>query len=82
MYNNEHYLSKIRRNTEVLDKAPENIKAKCAADIKWARNLADRLELLDYDERNKAIVHINEVLDEDYTSMGFEIETQEATIKR
>lgn len=50
--------------------------------INWARNLADRLELLDYDERDKAIVHMNEVLDEDYISMGFEIEDKKTTIKR
>lgn len=82
MYGNEHYLSKIKRNTEVLDKAPENVRAKCAADIEWARNLAARLELLDYDERNKAVIHMNEILDEDYTSMGFEILSQEDAIKR
>lgn len=82
MYGNEHYISKIRRNTEVLDKAPENIRTKCAADINWARNLADRLDSLDCDERDKAIIHMNEVLDEDYTSMGFEIEDKKTTIKR
>lgn len=28
MYDTEHYKSKISRNTEVLDKAPENVRAK------------------------------------------------------
>ena len=82
MYGNEHYLSKIERNTEVLDKAPENVRAKCAANIEWARNLSARLELLDYDERNKAVIHMNEVLDEDYTSMGFELPEEEPKLSK
>lgn len=82
MYNNEHYMSKINRNTAVLDKAPENVRAKCFDNIMWARNLAKKLELLDSDERDKAIIHMIEVLDEDYTSMGFEIEDKKTTIRK
>ncbi len=77
MYSEDHYLSKIERNTAVLDKAPVEIKEKCASNIKWARDLAARLDLLDYDQRDIAIKNMNEVLDEDYVDMGFEL-SQEA----
>ena len=52
--NQEHYISKLERNTNVLDKAPEHIKQQCSEHIIWARNLIARLEQLDYQEREKA----------------------------
>lgn len=72
--NEEHYLKKIERNTNALDKAPETVKMECIKNLNWARNLSSRLELLDYKEREIAIATIHSVLDEDYQKMGFEIE--------
>lgn len=69
--NEEHYLEKIERNAYVLDKAPEEIKAVCLQNIKWARDLSSRLDLLDYNERQVAIAKIHDVLDDDYKKMGF-----------
>ena len=76
MYGEEHYLSKIERNTNVIDKAPKEIKQKCIANIKWARELSNRLNQLDYDQRDIAINNIHKVLDEDYIAMGFELKQQ------
>lgn len=67
--NSEHYLSKIVRNTNVLDKIPENKKYR--DNIIWARELSDRLAGLDYIEREKAISMIHEVMDANYKEMGF-----------
>ena len=73
MYNSEHYISKLERNLNVLDKAPENIKSQCISNITWARDLIIRLEQLDYQEREQAIEEIHKVLDNDYQAMGFEL---------
>ena len=73
MYGEEHYLSKIERNTNVVDKAPQGIKQKYIANIKWARELSSRLNQLDYDQRDIAIKNMHKVLDEDYVAMGFEL---------
>ena len=73
MYSEEHYLSKIERNANVVDKAPENIKNECINNIKWSRDLANRLDLLDYDQRDNAINKIHQILDADYVAMGFEL---------
>jgi len=78
MYSEEHYLSKIERNTNVLDKAPEQIKEKCINDIKWARELSARLNQLDYAQREEAINSIHTLMDEDYTLMGFELNPETA----
>ena len=72
--NQEHYISKLERNTNVLDKAPEHIKQQCSEHIIWARNLIARLEQLDYQEREKAIAQIHNTLDTDYQAMGFTTE--------
>lgn len=73
MYDLEHYLSKLERNVNVLDKAPENVRKQCAQNIIWARELIGRLELLDYQEREQAIEQLHKILDDDYQTMGFEI---------
>ena len=73
MYSEEHYLSKIERNANVVDKAPENIKNECINNIKWSRDLANRLDLLDYDQRDNAINKIHQILDADYVAMGFKL---------
>lgn len=73
--NEEHYLSKIERNTSVLDKVPTGeLKDKYMQNILWARTLASKLEKLDYNERQVAIAKIHAVLEEDYKSMGFTTE--------
>ena len=77
MYGEEHYLSKIERNANVVDKAPDAIKRKCIDNIKWARELSNRLNHLDYDQRDKAIYNIHKVMDEDYVAMGFELKQTE-----
>lgn len=71
--NEEHYLSKIERNANVVSNAPEEFREKYIANIKWARELSGRLDQLDYDQREIAINKIHEVLDEDYAAMGFEL---------
>lgn len=76
--NEEHYLSKIERNANVVSNAPEEIREKCIANIKWARELSNRLDQLDYDQREIAISKIHEVLDEDYASMGFEVKKHQS----
>lgn len=73
MYDLEHYMSKLERNVNVLDKAPESVRKQCARNIIWARELIGRLELLDYQEREQAIEKIDKILDSDYQTMGFEI---------
>ncbi len=73
MYGEEHYLSKIERNANVVDKAAEGIKQKCIANIKWARELSNRLNQLDYDQRDIAIKNMHKILDEDYVAMGYEL---------
>ena len=80
MYGEEHYLSKIERNANVVDRAPRNIKNECLTNIRWARDLSQRLENLDYQEREQAIQKIHEILDEDYKRMGFSLE-QHNTMK-
>ena len=74
MYGEKHYLTKIERNTNAVDgMAIGVLKADIIANIKWARALSSRLEQLDYQERDKAIANIHQVLDNDYVSMGFEL---------
>lgn len=77
MYGEEHYLSKIERNANVVGKAPEHIRKKCIDNIKWARELSNRLHHLDYDQRDIAINNIHKVLDTDYIDMGFELKQTE-----
>ena len=74
MYSEEHYLSKIERNLNVLDKASAEVKEQCRNHIVWARELSKRLEQLDYSEREEAISKIHEVMDNDYQLMGFSLE--------
>jgi len=71
MHGPEHYLTKIERNANVIDKAPAHERATYIANIKWARDLADRLQNLDYMERDKSIAEIHRVIDADYAAMGF-----------
>lgn len=76
MYGPEHYMFKIQRNADALSTAPEGVKEECLAHIKWARELASRIEreLIGYFEgRDQTIDHINEVLDADYVKMGYEL---------
>lgn len=73
MYTEEHYLKKIERNTNVLDKAPEHLKKQCRDNIIWARELSSRLEQLDYEQKQQAIANIHQILDSDYQMMGFEL---------
>lgn len=73
MYDLEHYMSKLERNVNVLDKAPKSLREQCRRNIIWARELISRLEQLDYQEREIAIKNIHETLDQDYLAMGFEI---------
>ena len=75
--NTDHYLSKIERNILVLDKAPDSIKESCRQHILWARDLAKKLKMLDYDVRDKAIVNIHQVLDGDYELMGYTLKNTE-----
>ena len=74
MYPEEHYQFKIRRNAAVLDKAPELVKQNCLQNIIWARELTQRLGVLDMKARDEAIKKINKTMDEDYKKMGFELE--------
>jgi transcription elongation GreA/GreB family factor len=67
----DHYLSKLERNINVLDKAPAESREEILNHITWARELISRLEQLDYQERDKAIRKIHEILDQDYEIMGF-----------
>ena len=72
----EHYLSKIERNASALPNAPQAVREGCLANIKWARQLAARVQHLDYDVRGAAIDQIHAVMDEDYQKMGFELPKQ------
>ena len=74
MYGEEHYLTKIERNTNAVNgMAIGVLKEQVIANIRWARELSSRLEQLDYQERDKTISNIHQVLDNDYVSMGFEL---------
>lgn len=70
----EHYLSKIQRNQNVIDKAPENVKMDCLNNLRWAIEISKRLDQLDYDVRENTIDKIHRLMDEDYVKMGFELE--------
>ena len=74
----EHYLSKIERNSYVVDKAPEEIRGQIIRNIKWCREMASRLSNLDYDQREEAIRKIHTLLDDDYERMGFSINNKES----
>ena len=71
MYGEEHYLSKIERNMQVLDKAPEELRAQISQNIIWCREITKRLEQLDYDVREATITKMHKILDDDYLKMGF-----------
>ncbi|MBP3766622.1 MAG: hypothetical protein J6G98_05520 [Bacilli bacterium] len=73
-------LAKIERNANVMNNAPEGIKAKCINDLKWARELVGRLQQLDYDIRNNTIKEIHKVLDNDYKLMGYSLEENHKTL--
>lgn len=77
----EHYMSKLERNINVLDKAPDGVREQCTKNIIWARELIGRLEQLDYQEREHAIEKIHQILDSDYQAMGFEITQKNNTGK-
>ena len=72
--NNEHYMAKLNRNVNVLDKVPEEYRDTFRSNIEWARELIGRLDNLDYNEREVAIQRIHAVLDHDYNSLGFNLE--------
>lgn len=72
--NNEHYMAKLNRNVNVLDKVPEEYREIFRSNIEWARELIGRLDNLDYNEREVAIQRIHAVLDHDYNSLGFNLE--------
>ena len=81
MYSEEHYLSKIERNTNVVSNAPQGARQKYIDNIKWARELSSRLNHLDPDQRDIAIKKMHKILDDDYVAMGFELK-QSKTIKK
>ena len=72
-----HYLEKLGRNVNVFGKCPEYIREEVLSNLNWARELIQRLELLDYDIREQAIQQIHKVLDEDYERMGYSLEDYE-----
>lgn len=72
-----HFLSKIERNANVIDKASGDMKKDCLQHVIWARELSKRLDSMDYDQRQEAIRKIHEVMDGDYTLMGYKIEDPE-----
>ena len=71
MYEEEHYLKKIERNANIADRAPSNIRNEIYTNIRWARDLAERLDNLDYNEREQAIAKIHKIMDDDYQTMTF-----------
>lgn len=76
MYGPEHYLSKIDRNANVVFTAPANVRDECLANIKWAREVASRIETgqIGYFEgREQVIDRIHSIMDEDYEKMGYEL---------
>jgi len=73
MYSDKHYIPKLRRNINVLDKAPEDIREEVLNNIIWVKALIDGLPNLDRDQREAAITQIHSVLDSDYEKMGFSL---------
>ncbi len=70
--NEEHYLSKINRNSLVMDSVPKEKREKYLQNLSWAIELSTQLEMLDYcDVREETIAKINAVLDDDYVAAGF-----------
>lgn len=69
----EHYLDKIRRNqnkfNETVDRMSEEDKTKIYLNITWAVEMVKRLDVLDYDVREKTIVEIHDLMDKDYERM-------------
>ena len=55
MYGEDHYLSKIERNSYVVDHAPAELKDSIIKNILWCRNMASKLSGLDYEQREKVI---------------------------
>lgn len=73
MYGEEHYLAKIDRNANVIVNDGSEKAKQYINNIKWARDLAVRLNNLDYEQREEAIKKIHEVMDKDYQEMGYSL---------
>lgn len=84
IYSEEHYITKLERNANVVGQVPEYMRAAFIANINTARNRLKGIEALDPDVRDAAYKEISEMLDDDYEKAGFELqkpneETQEET---
>lgn len=76
MYGPEHYLSKIERNANVVSTASAEVREECLANIRWAREVASRIETgqIGYFEgRDQVIDRIHSLMDADYEKMGYEL---------
>lgn len=76
MYGPEHYLSKIERNANVVSTASAEVREEFLANIRWAREVASRIETgqIGYFEgRDQVIDRIHSLMDADYEKMGYEL---------
>ena len=70
-----NYIDYINRNKSVIDQiSSEETKVAMLHHIRWALELASRLDKLDYDKRDEAINNIIRVMNDDFKAAGFEIE--------
>ena len=76
IYSEEHYITKLERNANVVGQVSEDKRPAFIANIDTARNRLKGIEALDPDVRDAAYKEISEMLDDDYASLGLEEETK------
>ena len=73
------YLSKIERNANAVDHAPEEFRKRIVDDVISCRKMVKMMPTLNYEQRESVIKQINTILDDDYRLMGFKLESDGRT---
>ena len=81
IYSSEHFESKLERNVNIADKVPEFMRNEFISHIDWARELKDRFDSMDFDQRDSSIADMIKILDTDYVKAGFKLEEQKEETK-
>ena len=70
-----NYLDYINRNKSAISQvSSDETKAVMLQHIKWALELASRLNGMDYDQRDASIQRIVSVMEEDYKAAGLGVD--------
>lgn len=81
IYSSEHYDNKLERNVNIVDKVPEFMRNEFISHIDWAKDLKDRFDSMDFDQRDSSIADMIRILDTDYVKAGFKLEEQKEETK-